>query len=243
MAYSVHMSITKVADAKADRDAWLKARKNYLTSSDFFSWIGDTPKWWSDTRYDILEQKFAGVPKEFPADVQVSIEHGSFDEEHIMRKFGVEIGARVEPSNALTVNSRWPHLAASIDGFVHRPHALGHFCFSQDSVAMEEVCDTLFDACKDGPAVCEIKKSTSAGWSNGKVSPWYVPQVQGQLYILEMDHAVIVADTVLRGGGGRLFWNLTANVIERDPNFEKTMDRLDNEFEQALDRNKGEGNA
>jgi hypothetical protein len=52
-----------------------------------------------------------------------------------------------------------------------------------------------------------------------------------------MDYAVIVAETVLRMGH-RLFWNLTADIIERDPAFVKTMDRLNKEFPKHLDKAK-----
>jgi hypothetical protein len=231
------MGIRKIADAKEDFDAWLEARKAYLTSSDFYTWIGKTPKWWSDTRDDVIDVKLGRKEKKFPPEVEVSVEHGSFDEENIMRKFSAEIGADVDPCNALTINDRWPHLAASIDGFVHRPTTEGVFKYAQDEEDMRSVREDLLDLLGDTPAVCEIKKSTSAGWSQGKVSEWYLPQVQGQLHILEMDYAVIVAETVLRMGH-RLFWNLTADIIERDPAFVKTMDRLNKEFPKHLDKAK-----
>jgi hypothetical protein len=81
--------------------------------------------------------------------------------------------------------------------------------------------------------VCEIKKSTSAGWSQGKVSEWYVPQIQGQMHILDLKQAVIVADTVLRKGP-RLYWNLAAIVVDRDPEFEEVMDRMNEEFDELV---------
>lgn len=231
------MTIRKIADAKEDKEAWLEARKDYLTSSDFYTWIGDTPKWWSDTREDIIDIKLGKKEKEFPREVAVSVEHGSFDEENIMAKFGEEIGAPVEPCNALTVNDRWPHLAASIDGFVYRPDRPGAFLYGQDREDMEDVRAHLTEILDDAPAILEIKKSTSKGWSKGKVSEWYLPQLQGQLHILDMPYAVIVAETVLQDGY-RLYWNLTADVVERDPVFAGTMDRLNKEFIQALDRAK-----
>ncbi len=168
------MSIRQIADAKSDREAWLEARRGYLTSSDFYTWIGDTPKWWSDTRHDIIRAKRDASQKEFPPDVAVSVEHGSFDEEHIMAKFAAEVGAEVEPVNSLTTNDRWPGLAASIDGFVH--HCFppdGEFRFAQNGPAMEQVALQLEELCQDDSVVCEIKKSTSKGWSDGKVSEWY----------------------------------------------------------------------
>lgn len=232
------MTITVVADAKKDFDGWLKKRKEYLTSSDFYSWIGDTPGWWSDTRDTVLAEKRTDTPKEFDHEVQVSVEHGSFDEENILRKFAVEVGATVEPRNTLTVNDRWPHLAASIDGLLlDIEPSRGAYKFSQDREAMVDTAlhlaqlRVVHEGC---PLITEVKKSTSKGWSAGKVSEWYVPQVQGQLHILDLPAAVIMAETILRKGH-RLFWNLTANVIIRDEEFAGVMDRLDAEFARALD--------
>ena len=231
------MAVKIIADAKADRQGWLDARRDYLTSSDFYTWLGDTPKWWSDTKDDIIKSKASGAQKEFPPEVQVSVDHGSFDEEHIQVKFGVEIGAEVEPVNTLAINDRWPHLAASIDGFVGVPDLdIGTFQFSQDKAAMRRVAKKLKSVLGPGEtAINEVKKSTSVGWSRGKVSDWYIPQIQGQLHILEKDHLVIIAETVLRQGH-RMFWNLTANYVQRDPQFESTMDQLNEEFAHAIAR-------
>lgn len=226
--------IKQIADAKTNRDAWLEARRGYLTSSDFYTWLGDTPKWWSDTRHEIIRAKRDGSQKEFPPDVQVSVEHGSFDEEQVIRKFAYETGSECEAINSLTVNDRWPRLAASIDGLVH--HCFppdGKFCFSQDTERMRNVANGLEHFCQDGPVLLEIKKSTSAGWSNGKVSEWYIPQIQGQMHILDLERCVIVADTVLRRGP-RLFWNLVAIGVTRDPDFAAVLDKMNEEFDKAV---------
>jgi hypothetical protein len=228
------MGIQIIADAKKDRAGWLEARKGYLTSSDFYTWRGDTPKWWSDTRDDIITGKNANTQKEFPADVMVSIEHGSADEEHIQRKFGDEIGSEVEPVNTLVTNDRWPHLAASIDGYVWAPHKEGRYCFSQDKSSMRSIANKLKAVLPEGEsAINEVKKSTSAGWSKGSISEWYLDQLQGQLHILEKDHLIIIAETVLRKGH-RLFWNLTAHYVQREPFYEDVMDQLNEEFENVI---------
>jgi len=231
------MATEIIADAKEDRQGWLDARRGYLTSSDFYTWLGDTPKWWSDTKHDIIRSKESGAQKEFPPEVQVSVDHGSFDEEHIQRKFGIEIGAEVEPVNTLVINDRWPLLAASIDGFVGVPDLdKAAFQFSQDKAAMHSVAAKLQAVLAPGEtAINEVKKSTSAGWSKGKVSEWYVPQIQGQLHILEKDHLVIIAETILRQGH-RMFWNLTAHYVQRDPAFESVMDQMNEEFANAIAR-------
>jgi hypothetical protein len=229
------MSITQIADAGVAKDLWLEARQKFLTSSDFYTWIGDTPSWWSDTRHSILELKRTGQGKDFDHETAVSVAHGFVDEQHIMHKFARDVGARVEPVNSLTTNDRWPGLAASIDGYVHDiDTGMGKFELCQDREGALQKAQALEIILDPGdPVLCEIKKSTSAGWSNGKVSEWYVPQIQGQMYILDMHHCVIVADTILRKGR-RTFWNLTFEIVERDPDFEAVMDRLNEEWLDAM---------
>lgn len=238
LCYVGLMGIHTIADAKENRKHWLEARVDYLTSSDFYTWLGNTPKWWTDTRAGILCGKRTGEQKQFPPEVAVSVEHGSFDEEHIITKFAEEVGAICEPTNTLTMNDRWPGLAASIDGLVVGiDTGEATLRFAQDKRAMETLAYDLQYALEEEgtPVVLEIKKSTSAGWSDGKVSEWYVPQIQGQMHILDLNYAVIVADTILRKGP-RFFWNLTATLVARDPAFATEMDRMNEEFLTAVKR-------
>jgi hypothetical protein len=110
------MSITQLADAKEDFDHWKEIRKGYLSSSEVFTWIGNTPDWWKDDRRDVLDGK-RGVEKTFDRETETSIAHGSFDEENIQAKFGHAVGCEVQPHNGFFVNDRWPLIGASIDGF------------------------------------------------------------------------------------------------------------------------------
>ena len=228
------MSIKQIADAKGDREAWLEARKGYLTSSDFYTWLGDTPPWWSDTRHDVLENKLSGKGKEFDWETSVSVAHGHADEEHILSKFASDVGAEVEAVNSLTTNERWPGLAASIDGFVHSidPEA-GKFELCQDKEGARATALRMAEVIGSGKLLCEIKKSVSAGWSQGKVSEWYIPQIQGQMHILDIEYCVIVADTVYRKGR-RSYWNLVPLLVQRDPSFASVMDRLNDEWLDAI---------
>jgi hypothetical protein len=80
-----------------------------------------------------------------------------------------------------------------------------------------------------------VKKSTSVKWKK-EVPEYYVCQVQTQLAVLEMDYAIIMAETIHRGEEQkwRNFWDMRAYVIERDPKWERQMDKMNREFVQAL---------
>ena len=233
------MSITQLADAKEDFDGWLEMRKNFLSSSEVFTWIGDVPTWWGDRREDVLAGK-EGVEKVFEPETMTSIVHGTFDEENIQRKFGHAVGCDVTPHNGFFVNDRWPAIGASIDGF-GRPWDYDgvditpddapeiHPEFSQDR--------TLFPYLRDyidttgSRFITEVKKSTSVKWKK-EVPEYYICQVQTQLAVLEEDYAIIMAETIHRGETQkwRNFWDMRAYVLERDPRWERQMDKMNKEF-------------
>ncbi len=230
------MGIEAIADAKKDFDHWLEARKPYLTSSDMFSWreIG-IPEWWSDTRDSIIDTKFGGGDKEFDYETYVSMTHGTFDEVNIMAKFGKASGAKVEPCNKLFVNDRWPSLAASIDGFVYAPKDdPDHYLFQAPEM-LDELIDNMVQVIKPDTAIlCEIKKSTSVKWQIG-VPDYYIPQLQTQMHILDLPAAVIVTETIKRGADQkwRLFWDMRAYLVLRNPVWESKLDQANKEFEEA----------
>jgi hypothetical protein len=201
-----------------------------------FSWreIG-IPEWWSDTRDSIIDTKFGGADKEFDYETYVSMTHGTFDEVNIMMKFSKAVGARVESCNKLFVNDRWPHLAASIDGFVYAPGGdPDHYLFQAPEM-LDELIDNMVQVIKPGTAIlCEIKKSTSVKWQIG-VPEYYIPQLQTQMHILDLPAAVIVTETIKRGADQkwRLFWDMRAYLVLRNPVWESKLDQANKEFEEA----------
>jgi hypothetical protein len=227
------MTITAIADAKEDFDAWLEARKPYLTSSQMFTWRGvSIPDWWGDTRASIEKEKFGDHEKTFEDEVIVSMAHGTYDEVNIMQKFGKAVGAHVEPCNKLFVNDRWPHLAASIDGFVYVPTDTPDYTFFQSSELLDEVHSDMAGLIEgDQALLCEIKKSTSAKWQS-EVPAYYRPQLQTQLHILDLPAAVIVAETIKRGDDQkwRMFWDMRAYLVLRNPAWESKLDQANKEF-------------
>ena len=233
------MSIKQLADAKEDFDAWLELRKGYLSSSEVFSWIGNTPDWWSDDRFSVLEGK-RGVEKVFDRETQTTIAHGSFDEDNILAKFGYAVGCDVQAHNGFYVNDKWPAIGASIDGFgqpwdtdaFHDPSLECpevHAEFSQDRTLfpyLRDYIDTTGDK-----FITEVKKSLSVKWKSA-VPEYYITQVQTQLAVLEMPYAIIMAETIHRGEEQkwRNFWDMRAYVIEADPKWLRQMDKMNNEF-------------
>lgn len=229
--------IKLIADAKADREAWLEARKGYLTSSAVFTWRGeDIPFWWGDTRESIIQEKFLGIEKTFEKEVMVSMMHGTVDEEHLVSKVGRALGAPVEACNGLFWNSRYPGLAASIDGFIGAARGLSaeipELC--QEPHTLHKVASYLHENLQEEDmTILEIKKSTSKNW-NKKVPDYYYAQLQTQMHILDRPFAVIAADTLYQVAKGRgrfaHFWDLCCHVVERNQDWADYLDQASTEY-------------
>ena len=232
------MAITVVADQLEDEEHWLAERKNYLTSSAMFTWVGETPDWWQDTREDIIEEKFYGREKVFDQETETSIWHGKYDELNIINKFAYGSGLIACQSHALYINDRWPGIAASIDGFVYPGEGKPQPEASQDRDLMEGIQEYVNIQC-DGHWLLEIKKSTSVKWAK-ECPDYYMAQLQTQLHVLDLPAAVIVADTIKRGEHQkwRWFWDMRAHIVYREHAWEGILDRCNKEF---LKEKKGHG--
>lgn len=227
-----------------DREAWLELRKKYITASAITGWIGPSalPKkyaWFfeDNTRESILAEKFEGVEKEFSHNAIVSMAHGAKDEENIIAKVGEMLACPVEADNSMFVNERWPHLAVTVDGFIgYDPTTEPEVQYCQDP-EMVEKCLRGLSRLEEGDMVpLEIKKSVSVGWSRGEVPPYYVNQLRTQLAVLDIEFGVICAETLYKHpvDKWRLFWNLTPFVVEQDPAWLDTLDRVNEEFATEL---------
>jgi len=216
------MGIHRIADMQQDEAAWKESRRSLLTSSEIFSWLGDTPSWWSDGPEDVLAGK-QGVEKVFDRETETTIAHGSFDEGNIIEKFGTAAGCLVMPENGLYVNDRFPGIGASVDGFGKPDHTLEpQAVFGQDRTLFPYLNDLINS--RDTEFLLECKKSLSSKWQQ-RVPEYYVTQVQTQLAVMELDYAIIFAETVKKGDDQkwRLFHDFRAYVIERDPAWEKVL--------------------
>lgn len=205
-----------------DEAAWKEARRSLLTSSEIFTWLGDTPSWWGDTQDDVLAGKL-GVDKVFDAETETTIAHGSFDEGNIIEKFGTAAGCLVMPENGLYTNDRFPGIGASVDGFGKPDHALEpQPVFSQDRTLFPYLNDVINT--RGTEFLLECKKSLSSKWQK-EVPEYYVTQVKTQLAVMELDYGVIFAETVKKGEWQkwRMFWDFRAHIIERDPAWEKIL--------------------
>jgi hypothetical protein len=240
------MSIERVGTAD-NREEWLEQRKGYLTASAVYGWRGKEHAlkknaWYfeDNNRQVICAEKFEGFEKVFPLKSQVSMAHGSFDEENILRKFEDGIGFKCEGDNSMFVNDRWPRIAATVDGYVHPSqymhpvHDVGETNYCQDP----EVFPALhLDLMSRETGILEIKKSISVAWSRGEVPEYYVAQVQTQLHVTGLDYAVICAECIYTDPKEkwRKFWDLRPTLIERDPHWANVLDKCNAEFEIAID--------
>lgn len=238
------MGIEKVADAKEDREHWLETRKNYLGASSICGWRGPSAlpakyDWYfgDNNQETIVAQKFQGVEKTFPAASQVSMDNGAHDEENIIRKVEASLGYRCEPDNSMMVNSRWPHLAATADCFVHTDseHDIGvhpdaNFC--QDGSIFPALRDTIRNT---GMGLLEIKKSTSVGWARGEVPAYYVPQLKTQMAIMRIPWVIICAECIYIDPRQkwRKYWDLRPTLFFRDFRWDDVLDQVNAEFGAA----------
>lgn len=228
------MTVTKIADAKADEEHWLEQRKGLLTSSEIHTWIGDVASWWGDRPEDVLAGK-GGARKVFDAETETTIAHGTFDEENIIAKFGTAAGCQVMPSNGLFVNSRFPGIGASIDGLGKPdPDAEPVPVFSQDRTLFPYLNDYI--NADGGTFLLECKKSLSVKWQR-EVPKYYEDQVRTQLSVLELDYGIIFAECVKKGDTQkwRQFWDFRAYIIERDDAWDEVLLQEGEKFLRALE--------
>lgn len=210
----------------------MERRKGFLGASEIFTWREvEHPKWWSDKRHDILAEKFDGVAKEFDYKTQISINHGAFSEEDVAMKFGDGIGFKVETANDQFINSRWPCIAATTDGYIHTDHDspsgindIGP-SYCQDPGVFPELRRSIAGR---GTGLLELKRSVSVAWQK-YVPKYYIPQVMTQLAVLEMPWAVICADTIMKDGY-RQYWDMRPYLIEFNPNWNLVLDKVNAEF-------------
>lgn len=240
-------NVTKIADAKEDFSFWKESRRNFLTSSEVFAYREvDVPPWYAadSNPRSVLDGKL-GVEKTFDTYAETSMAHGSYDEENILAKFGHMVGCSTCPDNGLYVNTRWSHIAASIDSFIapwdidawHDPlleEPELHAELSQDRTLAPYLREYI-DA-NGGVALGEVKKSTSVKWQK-EVPIYYISQVKTQISVLEMDYAVIMAETIMRNPEKKWInqWDMRAFVIEHDPAWDLVLDKLNENFRTALD--------
>ena len=239
LCYTLYMAVTKVADAKEDEEHWLEERMKYLSASDMFSWreiFTKETSWWPDRRADVIDKKM-GIETVFDEESIVSMSHGSYDEENIIRKFGHAADCEVEAHNGMYVNDRWPMLSCSVDAF-GRPWEANnlpgldiHPELCQDPDQFQRLHDHIME--QDCDFILETKKSTSVKWQQ-KCPDYYVTQVQAQLAILEAPYAIIAAECIHKGDTQkwRLYWDFRCYLILPDPAWPAAMDQMNQE---ALD--------
>jgi hypothetical protein len=148
------------------------------------------------------------------------------DEANNLRKAGALLGYPVVEYHQFIGNTRWPYLGATLDGLLFP-------CMSVEpdlELTMQEgrvletiggIADTVYDIGVP-PILVEMKQTEAHRYGkNGKpwidyVPSYYIPQVQTQLWLADLEALVLV------GCLGAA--DMTAWLIERDPEWEGILD-------------------
>ena len=192
----------------------------------------------------MLWGKVEGNEKTFDEETETTILHGQYDEQNIQRKFGHAVGCDVRSDNGFYVNSKFPGIGASIDGF-GRPWDYNYFhepntecppvraAFSQDRALFPQLRVDIDS--RGDTFLTEIKKSLSVKWKT-ECPEYYITQVKTQLSVMEIDYAIIIAETVHKGRKQkwRQFWDMRAHIIERDPSWDRLLKIEGENFLTAL---------
>lgn len=248
-----------LADEHKDPTAWLKARQDLVTASDIFTYHvnGKPPEkysWWDSTVEEIHNGKFEGISKAFSPQDKVHMAVGKAMEPFVLDLFAEQYHVDVDSTGQLWWNERWPHIGASPDAFVWPSRALREETpqmtleCSQSPSKAAKVYRAIHG--KNGPTedacwLLEAKFSPSAAWQ--KECPlyyWY--QVQTQLHVLDVEHAVIAALTLKKkkyprvvDAEGNTFpadkfvrtrWDFVAYHIPRVDSFVDVLDNVNERF-------------
>ncbi len=98
-----------------DRDAWLAARRWFVTASDASKLLGDS-RWARPD--DVVRAKVTGED-DLPPDAAERVALGAALEEPVLRYWAQTTRRRVRRCRDLLASTRWPWLAASPDGWAY----------------------------------------------------------------------------------------------------------------------------
>lgn len=113
-----------VADARKDEEAWLEARRRFITASDIFKILTDfqldSMGWWKESFMkegleEALHNKLTRSSPEFSD--PVAVKWGQVEEDHNRERFSEYSGIPTWGCHYLVGAERWPHLATTLDGF------------------------------------------------------------------------------------------------------------------------------
>lgn len=223
---------------RSDDPQWLKERRKRITASDLSVFTGTAPSFWSDTRDDLLERKLRGVEKEMDDRGKRRAEHGKQKEAVALELAGKLLGYPTARYSYLIGHSRWPYLAATLDGllFPHLPAPPNTALTSEVGLALE-VRETL--SVVREPVLCEVKvtdsghryKDKSGEHAGQKAWVDYTPdyhrlQVQAGLAMAGLQNGLLCG---LLGGD-----DLICRFVPKEAGIEERLDEINADAESVL---------
>lgn len=216
---------------KEGTQEWLDSRKSFITASSAYTILedGNLPKWWSNTKQDIIDGKFNGIEATFDRDSKRKMWWGSYDEATNMVAASEVLGIPMARHQWLVNNPRWEHLAGTPDGLAYGDVLLPPNYEPAVSEKQVDFCRERV-AALGGVGVVEMKNTREpfrprgggpASWFDYPPE-YYKPQVQFQMALLDLDWALLIGKT---GGNG-----LCPHFIQRDRAFDDSMDKLNDMY-------------
>jgi hypothetical protein len=180
---------TTLADQGESEEAWLLARRQYVTASDicklmtpeemsqFGLWLED---WmWKDGASrvrdqdwvigDLFDRKLHDTPIKFKD--PVAVQWGRKEEDHNRLLFQEYAGVDTDGCHTLLGNTRWPYLACTLDGFLRLPEGWDGVPCPEMFDKPKQVTQALLRLRGVDTSLLEMKQTSDYGvsaWIKGK---------------------------------------------------------------------------
>jgi hypothetical protein len=214
----------------SDRELWLKERRKKITASEMLVFLDRQPDWYSTNKEELLAQKIDGTEPLFDHKAKVRMNHGRLDEANNLVKVGKLLGYPVSEYHQFIGNDRWPYLGATLDGllFPHMAVEPDLELTMQEGRVLETIDAIITASVATGdPLLVELKQTEAHRYGkNGKpwidfVPDYYIPQVQTQLWLAEVERMVLVG---CLGAADMTTW-----IVKRDPQWVDILDAANSE--------------
>lgn len=212
----------------SSRELWLKERRKKITASEMLVFLDRQPDWYSTNKEELLAQKLDGTEPLFDHKAKVRMNHGRLDEANNLAKVGKLLGYPVSEYHQFIGNDRWPYLGATLDAllFPHMAVEPDLELTMQEGRVLETI-DSLGDL-DESRLLLELKQTEAHRYRKNGKNPWidfvpdyYIPQVQTQMWLADVERMVLV------GCLGAA--DMTAWIVERDPEWEGILDAANSE--------------
>ena len=226
----------------SDRARWLELRRNYLTASDISTFMGTAPSYFTGSKEDLIAEKLHGTERIFGGGTQASVVHGRFDEDNNLKKASKLFGLPMVPYHYLVGATRWPFLAATLDGlgmveylvppdvsYAKTGTRYGRFDTQGQVLETIDELEGLKGVCivemKQTSSHIYKRKDEKRAWIE-ELPGHIIPQVQTQMWIADIPQCLVVGQL----GSD----NMTGYLVFRDDKWAATLDAVNQEASIAL---------